>query len=57
MAVIGGVVLFIVVSSVSTLVIDSWIRRRQRMTLLERLKPYRRLSVPDDTQRWLEEQS
>jgi hypothetical protein len=57
MAVIGGVALFIVVSSVSTLAIDRWIRRRQRMTLLGRLKPCRRLSVADETQRWLEEQS
>jgi hypothetical protein len=57
MAVIGGVALFIVVSSVSTLAIDRWIRRRQRMTFLERLKPYRRISVADEAQRWLEEQS
>jgi hypothetical protein len=56
MAVIGWVALFIVVSSVSTLAIDKWIRRRQRMTLLERLRPYHQLSVADEAQRWLEKQ-
>jgi hypothetical protein len=50
-AVIGGTALFILVSSVSTFVIDRWMTRRQRPTLLERLQPYQPPSVADEAQR------
>jgi hypothetical protein len=52
--VIGGIALFVVVCSVSTLVIDRWTRCRQRPNLLERLHPYQPTSVADEAQRWLQ---
>jgi peptidoglycan/LPS O-acetylase OafA/YrhL len=55
-AVIAGIALFVVVASVSTLVIDQWIRRPRRSHLLERLQAYHPTSVADEAQRWLEEQ-
>jgi hypothetical protein len=55
-AVIGGIALYVVVCSVSTLVIDRWIRRPRRPDLLERLQPYQPTSVADEARRWLEDQ-
>jgi hypothetical protein len=55
-AVIAGIGIFVVVCSVSTLVIDRWIRRPRRPDLLERLRAYQPKSVADEAQRWLEEQ-
>jgi hypothetical protein len=54
--VIVGIALSILVWAVSALVMDKWIRRRQRQSLLERLQPYQPRSVADEAQRWLEEQ-
>jgi peptidoglycan/LPS O-acetylase OafA/YrhL len=54
-AVIGGIALFVLVSAISTLLIDRWLRRRHRMTLLERSRPYQPTSVADEAQRWLAE--
>ncbi len=52
--VISGVALALVVWWVSALVIDRWIRRRQRPSLLDRLQHYQRTSVAEEAQRWLE---
>jgi len=54
--VIVGIALSIVVWAVSAVVLDRWIQRRQRRSLLERLQPYQPRSVADEAQRWLEEQ-
>jgi hypothetical protein len=54
--IIAGISLSLVVWIVSTLVIERWIARRQRPSLLERLQPCQPLSVADEAQRWLEEQ-
>ncbi|HUJ67832.1 MAG TPA: hypothetical protein VLX59_19970 [Acidimicrobiales bacterium] len=56
MVVIAGIALFVIVWGVSAIVIGGWIRHPQRRSLLERLKPYNRVSVADEAQTWREYQ-
>jgi hypothetical protein len=55
MIVISGIALSIVVWAVSAVVMDRWVRRRQRRSLLKTLPPYQTRSVADEAQIWLEE--
>jgi hypothetical protein len=54
--VIVGVALSLVVWAVSAVVIDKWIRRRQRPSPLERAQPYQPAGLGDQAENWLREQ-
>ena len=53
--VIVGVGLFVIACSIAALVINGWVRRHKRLSLLARLQLYQPKSVADEAQRWLEE--
>jgi hypothetical protein len=50
------VLVFMLVWSGATLLIDAWLRRPRRLGLVERLMPFQPPSLADEAQEWLDRQ-